>query len=172
MILGLIIILPGHTPDTITLRNYYIAEMQAFTGTQYVWGGENRVGIDCSGLVRQALVNANFKYGLISLNPKLIREGFSIWWFDASAETLGAGYRNKTQRILAANSINELDHSQIKTGDIAVTQDGIHTLGYIGNNIWIEADPGEKKVITVKAPDQNNLWVRVPVYIVRWQQLK
>lgn len=169
-IISLIMILPGNAADTNTLREYYVQEMQAFNGTKYVWGGENRVGIDCSGLVRQGLVNANLKYGFISLNPKLIREGFSLWWFDTSAQALAQGYRDKTKVFMSANSINELDHTKIQKGDIAVTQDGVHTLGYIGDNVWIEADPGVGKVITVQVPDQNNYWVKVPVYLVKWQQ--
>ncbi|HLO89146.1 MAG TPA: NlpC/P60 family protein [Nostocaceae cyanobacterium] len=169
-IISLIMILPGNAADTNTLREYYVQEMQAFNGTKYVWGGENRVGIDCSGLVRQGLVNANLKYGFISLNPKLIREGFSLWWFDTSAQALAQGYRDKTKVFMSANSINELDHTKIQKGDIAVTQDGVHTLGYIGDNVWIEADPGVRKVITVQVPDQNNYWVKVPVYLVKWQQ--
>jgi NlpC/P60 family len=166
----LIAILPGHKFDSNVLREYYVQEMNSFLGTKYIWGGENKIGIDCSGLVRQGLVGANLKYGLLSLKPQLIREGISIWWFDASAQALAAEYRNKTKVIMKANSINELDHSKIQPGDIAVTQDGQHTLGYIGNKIWIEADPEYLKVIKVQVPEKNNMWFNVPIYIVQWQQ--
>ncbi|MBD2295408.1 C40 family peptidase [Anabaena sphaerica FACHB-251] len=140
--------------------------MNSFLGTNYLWGGENKLGIDCSGLVRQGLVGANLKYGLLSLNPQLIREGISIWFFDASAEALASEYRNKTKVIMKANSINELDHEKIQPGDIAVTQDGTHTLAYIGNQTWIEADPNYLKVIQLQVSDKNNPWFNVPIYIV------
>jgi hypothetical protein len=67
-------------------------------------------------------------------------------------------------------SINELDHTKIAKGDFAVTRDGVHTLAYTGNNIWIEADPTYGKVMEVKVPNLNIIWFKVPVLIVRWKQ--
>jgi hypothetical protein len=53
-----------------------------------------------------------------------------------------------------------------------LTADGIHVLGYIGENTWIEADPGIHKVIKVKTPADDNIWFTVPVSVMRWRQLE
>ena len=57
-------------------------------------------------------------------------------------------------------------------GDLAVTSDGIQVLAYVGSQRWIEADPDEMKVITVRAPAMAFRWFNVPVDIVRWRQLE
>ncbi|HBB32291.1 MAG TPA: hypothetical protein DDZ80_17895 [Cyanobacteria bacterium UBA8803] len=167
-----ITLLPGRNVDSTRLRQAYVEELNSYTGTQYLWGGENKIGIDCSGLVRRGLINANVKQGLSSLNPQPIREAISLWWYDASAAALRDEYRNKTTRLERGVSINKLEHSNLQMGDIAVTVDGVHTLAYIGDNTWIEADPHYQKVIKVKIPDLKNPWFNVPIYIVRWQQFE
>jgi hypothetical protein len=50
--------------------------------------------------------------------------------------------------------------------------DGQHILAYIGQNQWIEADPNYQKTIVVIVPDRDNFWFHVPIYTLRWQQLK
>ncbi len=168
----LISLLPGQPINPDILRSYYVQGLIYYEGTRYVWGGENKFGIDCSGLVREGLVKANLMYGLRFLNPQTIREGVSIWWYDSSAVNLKTGYLNKTQVLFAADSINQIDAAKIQVGDFAVTKDGVHTLAYIGNNVWIEADPNYQKVIKVQVPEPNNPWFNVPVYLVRWRQLE
>lgn len=54
-------------------------------------------------------------------------------------------------------------------GDLAVTSNGIHIMAYLGDNRWIEADPGIRRVITVTVPANENNWFRIPVNIVRWK---
>jgi hypothetical protein len=169
--LSLFLILPGHPGDKKRLQNAYIRELQSYDGTSYVWGGENHLGIDCSGLVRQGLVQANWKLGLKTLNPALVRKGIELWWYDAGADALRDEYRNFTKRRQQATSINDLNHHTIQPGDLAVTVDGEHILAYLGNSIWIEADPGYLKVIQVTVPEPDNLWFNVPIYVLRWQQL-
>ena len=51
-----------------------------------------------------------------------------------------------------------------------VTANGMHVLAFLGNGLWIEADPGEMKVLRVKVPS-NNPWFSAPVQLVRWCQL-
>ncbi len=53
---------------------------------------------------------------------------------------------------------------------MAVTEDGVHILAYLGDKVWIEADPIYKKVIKVSIPETDNPWFNTPVYILRWQQ--
>ena len=99
------------------------------------------MGIDCSGLVRSGLIKANYEQGILTFNPRLIREGFSLWWHDCSAKALGEEYRGRTWLLVSARSINEIDYATIMPGDIAVTEDGIHVLAFLRAKLWIEADP-------------------------------
>lgn len=67
-------------------------------------------------------------------------------------------------------AINSLDHSNILPGDLAVNVSGVHTMAYLGDKTWIEADPGVKRVIRVSVPARNP-WFEQPVYIVHWSTL-
>ena len=58
--------------DVQSLRSKYILAVQGYEGTPYVWGGENRMGIGCSGLVREGLIQANLQQGITTLNPTLV----------------------------------------------------------------------------------------------------
>ena len=55
--------LPGRTVDRTVLRQTYVQCLKEYEGSLYFWGGENRIGIDCSGLVRRGLINANARLG-------------------------------------------------------------------------------------------------------------
>jgi hypothetical protein len=165
------LILPGRADDVSKLRSSYVTSLGNYEGTTYIWGGENRLGIDCSGLVRKGLIMADYRRGISTLNPALLREGFSLWWHDCSAQALGEEYRHGTRLLFDAPSINELDHSRILPGDIAVTRNGVHTLAYIGSQTWIEADPTVRRVIKVQVPTKN-AWFGEPVNILRCTQLE
>jgi hypothetical protein len=164
-------LLPGRPDSTKALRDEYVRSLQTFEGTTYVWGGETHYGIDCSGLVRTGLIDADVRRGITTLNPGLIREGVRLWWNDCSAKELGEGYKGKTVLITETPGINQLDHGLLKPGDIAVTDGGMHTMAYIGENNWIEADPGEWKVIRQKAPAPNFVWFNMKMRILRWKAL-
>jgi NlpC/P60 family len=163
---------PDRSVNIEALRSEYIHQLHTYIDTPYVWGGENRLGIDCSGLVREGLIQANLQQGIATLNPTLVRQGFAMWWFDLSALALRDGERGWTTRLFKSESINKIDLTKLLPGDLAATVDGQHILAYVGQNQWIEADPGYHKVIVVKVPDYDNLWFHVPVYTLRWQQLK
>ena len=169
-ILSIFAIAPGREFITGNLRNAYISQLNKYEGTNYIWGGENKIGIDCSGLVRQGLIQANFNRGILTLNPALVRQAFSLWWYDSSALALRDGYRNYTSNLFASDKINLISELKIQPGDLAVTQDGVHILAYTGKQTWIEADPIYKKVIKVKVPNVEISWFNTPVYILRWQQ--
>ena len=168
--LSIFISLPGRAFNLDLLKQNYLSHLSKYENTTYIWGGENSIGIDCSGLVRKGLIKANFEQGILNLNPDLIRMGFSLWWHDSSAEALRDEYRNYTKQLFASDSINTLDYNKIHKGDMAVTQDGVHILAYLGNKVWIEADPIYKKVIKVSIPELDNPWFNTPVYILRWEQ--
>lgn len=166
----LVFSLPGRTIDSNELRQTYVTTLQWFKGTAYQWGGENEIGIDCSGLVRQGLIRANFLLGLKTLNGRLLRESVSLWWHDASAQMLRDEYLGQTKRLFTALSLNQVEYTQLLPGDFAVTTNGIHTLAYLGNHTWLEADPDIGKVITVQVPAKNIIWFNMPVYLMRWRQ--
>lgn len=172
IVLMLFLLSPGRPVNVESLRAEYIKSLYTYLGTTYVWGGENRWGIDCSGLVRQGLIQADLRQGITTLNPTLVRQGLAMWWFDLSALALHDGERGWTTRLFRAASINALDPSRLLPGDLAATVDGQHILAYAGRQTWIEADPGQHRTIVVTVPEPVNIWFGVPVDVLRWRQLE
>jgi hypothetical protein len=168
---GICFILPGESIDSISLRGAYIHSLKKYEGTHYVWGGENVLGIDCSGLVRAGLINAEFSEAFRTRNAALLRAGASLWWHDCSARALGDGFRQLTFHVFDAESINRINDARLQPGDLAVTDDGVHVLAYLGDKSWIEADPTLRRVLIVTLPTTND-WFDAPVKITRWQQLQ
>ena len=166
---SIFLLLPGNLVAGKDLQPNYGAMLRSYEGVPYVLGGENHFGIDSSGVVREGLIQANLHYGFETLNPALIRRGLEMWWFDAAADALLGEYRGYTQRQFAAVSINALDHSRIKPGDLAATSDGEHILAYLGSKQWIEADPNLRKVVIESVPTANP-WFDTAVEILRWRQ--
>lgn len=164
-------ILPSDPIDTDELRRDYVQRMAGFEGTQYYWGGENRRGIDCSGLPRKAMRDALLNYGINHFNGHAFRSSLEQWWFDASARALGDGYRDYTRPIGIKGTIREMNVEKLVEGDLAVTNDGLHILAYMGHGSWIQADPGIGAVITLNGTSDENIWFRTPVTTHRWQLL-
>jgi len=169
LLMGLLM-LPGRAPNKTELRNQYVRALLSYAGTRYIWGGETRRGIDCSGLIRAGLISAQWRQGFATHNPALMREAISLAWHDTSARAMRDEHRGQTRLLFRAKGIDRIDSSKLLPGDFAVTSDGIHTLAYVGNNTWIEAEPGEK-VIVLKA-DTDNPWLKIPVHVLRWRQLE
>jgi hypothetical protein len=168
---GLLLLAPGRADDPAAFRSDYVAALRRYEGVTYVWGGETRLGVDCSGLTRAAFVDTCYQRGLATLNPALLREGLSMWWHDRSARAIGEGYRGESSALFESGSINALDHSRLLPGDLAVTGGGVHIMAYIGGSEWIEADPKEMRVIRVRAPSDKVSWLDMPVTLVRWSRL-
>lgn len=160
--------MPSRPVNQDGLRDAVVRSLLRYEGRPYLWGAENIVAVDCSGLIRQGFIDAAVLYGLKTFDGALVREGLLLWWHDSSAKAMRDGYRGRTIRLAAADSINELDHSGILPGDFAVTQNGIHCLAYLGEGRWIQADPGPYKVVIGQAPAADSGWFNVPVYLMRW----
>ena len=170
--IGLFFLMPGHPPKNLPeLQGLYVEAMTAYEGVPYVWGGENRFGMDCSGLVRKGFENALLKEGILTMNPFLIRGAFDLWWNDTTASKIGGGYDGRTIHITPCSSLNDLDSALLLPGDMAVTTSGTHVMAYLGNNKWIGADPGEMKVTIFTTPEPKNGWFACPMNIVRWSKI-
>lgn len=168
------LLLPGKSDDAQQLRAAFVQSLKSYDGTPYVWGGESRLGIDCSGLIRCGLIDANLRRGWQERNPASLRRAFSLWWNDSSALAMKQGFRGDTRRLFSTQSLNETDDARLQSGDIAVTQSGAHVLAYIGDRTWIEADPSAltgDKVIQVRTPTRN-AWFNSPMTILRWRELE
>ena len=165
--------LPGRKQyDRLALRQEIVRALQRYEGVRYVWGGENFLGIDCSGLVRRGTIDGTFRYGLRTLNPLLVRKAAVLWWHDVSAQEMGAGARGVAKKVTEEKSIVLMDDKNLHPGDFAITRGGIHALAYLGDHIWLEADPSEMKVIRVNALTTKNSWFQQPISILRWQFLE
>jgi len=101
-----------------------------------------------------------------------MRSSVQHWWFDASAQALGEGYRDYTYSLPVSGSVQEMDYSELQPGDLAVTKGGAHMLAYLGGEKWIQADPGLKKVTIQNGKLDDNLWFSATVTMHRWSLLK
>jgi len=169
-VLVAVLSLPGHTADAGALRRRYVTSLQSYLGTPYVWGGETRTGIDCSGLIRRGMIDAELTEGLRTANGTLIRGAAALWWDDCSARALGEEYHGRTALLRNVPSLNEADYDALLPGDVAVTGSGSHILAYIGDHTWIEADPQAWKVVTARVPT-NDGWFIQEATLLRWSVL-
>ena len=108
------LLLPGRKAQVPSLQQQYLESLRRYEGVRYVWGGENRFGIDCSGLVRRGLVNALVGESLKTVNPALLRQGLFVWWNDCSARALGDEHLRLTTSVIESDSINQIDPAQIQ----------------------------------------------------------
>lgn len=172
LLIALLLLLPGRSVDANELRKEYVRSLVPYRGAVYIWGGENRIGIDCSGLVRCGWIDANLRLGLRTANPALVRTALRTWLQDCSAQELGEGYRDRTRPVLAVRSLNGADYGALAAGDVAVSSSGTHTLAYLGNRIWIEAEPIYNGVKLAHVPVKDDVWFETPMRIVRWRELE
>src|SRR5687767_2770795 len=139
--IGAVALLPARPIDAGQLRNQYVQALRSYDGTRYVWGGENQLGIDCSGIVRAAWVDCQFRLGIKTANPQLLRSAFEAWWFDSSARNLSSGYSGRTRELHSGKSVRANEDRGLLPGDFALVANGVHALAYLRDQKWIEADP-------------------------------
>jgi hypothetical protein len=168
LFLVVLVSLPGRATQPDVLAEDYRRGLRLFRGVRYVWGGEGLLGIDCSGLARQGLIWGQLAHGTRTLNGTPIRNALWLWWNDCSALALRDGFKGSTREYFRADGIANADHGRLKTGDLAITADGVHVLIYLGDRAWIEADPAAHKVLEIDLRTDNP-WFHVPVVFVRWK---
>ncbi len=161
-----------YTPLFDKLQDSYVAELRSYDGTRYLWGGENRFGIDCSGLPRKAIRNALLKTGLKEMNRDFLFLALKNWWFDASAKALAQGYRDYCFPLNLAGTVASAPEKSLKPGDLAITDDGMHVMVYLDPDEWISADPGQGKVMIEHPSESKNPWFTRPVHFFRFTLLK
>lgn len=171
LLLALPFCLPNTSIDENELSADYVRQLPTFVGTKYVWGGESCRGIDCSGLPRRAFRDALLSYAIKHANGLAFRAYLEQWWFDASARALGEGYRKYTKPIGVSGTIREMDYCTLLPGDLAVTAGGSHVLVYVGDERWIQADPGIGTVAVMNGRTDANVWFKLTVNMHRWQML-
>jgi hypothetical protein len=151
-------LLPAKSLPAEGLREDYLSAMREMRGAAYVWGGESHRGTDCSGLPRRALRDALWAEGWENSNGAAFREWARQWWFDTSAKALGENYRGFTRPIGVRGKLRDLDLTRLTPGDLGITADGRHVMVYLGNNDWIQADPGPFKVTIGDPAIDPNPW--------------
>jgi cell wall-associated NlpC family hydrolase len=112
-----------------------------------------------------------FAYGVKNFNSRALRSSVEQWYFDTSAKALGEAYRDFTIPVGITGTIEKMDYSQLALGDLAVTDDGVHVLAYVGDGKWIQAEPAVGKVVTLDGRKDANGWFSVPVTTHRWKLL-
>lgn len=170
IVLLVVLLLPGRAVDTADLRARSVAALRHYDGVTYLWGGEGSIGIDCSGLVRRARMDAEWSYAFAHLDPGAIRRALSLWWFDQSAFAMGQLDRGITVRLDEVENLATCPHDRYLPGDFAILG-GVHVVAALGEGTWIEADPSEKKVL-ILPPGSDNSWLKQKATLVRWTVLQ
>jgi hypothetical protein len=167
--LALVFALPSRQWDRQAIRTRYVDNLRSYEGVRYVWGGEGRMGIDCSGLPRRAYRDALLAEGLRTFNGALTRLWLDQWWHDAGARTMSEGGEGRLVPLQRPGATGPADG--LEPGDVAVVNSSTHVVVYLGNGAWIEADPAPDRVIVHEAPKDGRSFLGASPRMFRWREL-
>lgn len=94
------------------------------------------------------------------------------WWFDASAKALAEGYRDYLFALNISGTVKDSPTYFLQPGDLAITDDGVHVMVYLGPDEWISADPGQGKVVIEHPSESKNPWFIRSVHFYRFSLLR
>lgn len=123
-----------------------ISTAYSYMGTPYVIGasGPPGTGVDCSGLVMQALYSAGLD--ISPINP--VRHAHP-------------GYEYESRNMWASPQFLHVDYSQRQRGDLIFYQNSggvvIHVAIYLGNDMVIESWPNEVYVWPIQNAQRSNI---------------
>lgn len=164
----------GGNANRASMRSEYVNRLKAYDHVRYVWGGETRFGIDCSGLARTALWETMLGTGTKARDWQLISQAARFWSRDLSAADMLAGTHGYTRVIGRTGGLTDPSLLRMRRdfvlepGDLAVAGGGSHVLIYVGDDVWIEANPEDGMVVQNQAKGSNRSYFRMPATILRW----
>ena len=174
-ILSVKLVTGGRATDKGALRSLYIQRMRSYLGVKYSWGGETRLGIDCSGLARTGLEEAMLAQGWQDGNSRSVwPTACRLWRRDTSAKGMLDETYGYTRRIGHADELSDTGSIRMNSGmsllpgDLAVTDGGVHVMIYTGNGRWIEANPDDGRVVENNSSHSERGYFNMSVTILRW----
>lgn len=160
---------PASNRDALAAR--FVLRLDQTAGWRYQRAGENRLGVDCSGLVRHAWRIALWQEAWNQRHAGWAREAVHNWWFDAGARAMGEEYQGRTRKVMDAPSLDAARTGPLQPGDLAVTLQENHLLAHLGEGRWIQADPSARRVTILDPGQVERAWANIPMRIVRWREL-
>lgn len=138
-----------------------------YEGVEYVWGGESSRGIDCSGLIRRAYIDAALDTAWKDTSPAHLRRALLWWWRDTTARNFENHAPVNGVRLAARPNLTGELPAELRAGDLAVVSSGLHVLMYLGDRRWIQADPSAHRVLVNAPGSGSNTWLNGPAVLLR-----
>lgn len=139
----------------------------AYEGVGYVWGGESARGIDCSGLVRRAYIDAALHTAFTRGSPAHLRRAMHWWWSDTTAREFETAPPVSGERIGVLPNLRGNMPDTLRPGDLAIVTSGAHVLLYLGEHRWIQADPSAHRVNISDSRSDRNTWLDGSAVLLR-----
>ncbi len=138
-----------------------------YEGVGYVWGGESSRGIDCSGLVRRAYIDAALSTAWHDASPAHLRRALIWWWRDTTARQFENHAPVRGKRLGLSQSLRDDIPTGLRPGDLAIVGSGVHVLMYLGENRWIQADPMTHRVLVSDSRTNRDAWMEGKAVLLR-----
>lgn len=138
-----------------------------YEGVEYVRGGESSRGIDCSGLIRRAYIDATLATAWRDASPAHLRRAINWWWRDTTAREFENKPPVNGRRLAETAHLHGPLPASLRPGDVAIVAAGAHVLLYLGDNRWIQADPSEHRVVVNDAAKDDNIWLDGSAVLLR-----